>query len=104
MLFIAVLTGLMLFGTSEVRSRPASVQDHQPSSCGTLQLPSTLPPSRPAQSTMVQNVSVCVYLVLISFIIFAGASQVDQANYTPFAPFGIDVSPSQGGPRVWEAE
>ena len=33
-----------------------------------------------------------VYLILISFIIFGGASQVDKTNYTPFAPFGITVS------------
>ena len=43
-LFIGLLTGLMLLGTSD--------------------------------STYVQNASVCVYLCLIAFIIFTGASQV----------------------------
>ena len=43
-LFIALLTGLMLLGTSE--------------------------------STYVQNASVTIYLCLISFIVFGGASQV----------------------------
>ncbi|KAG1661746.1 hypothetical protein FOA52_004805 [Chlamydomonas sp. UWO 241] len=56
-LFLAVLTGVLLLGTS--------------------------------QSTLVQNCSVAVYLVLIAFIIFAGASQVDNSNYTPFTPYGI---------------
>ncbi len=42
---------------------------------------------------MVQNISVMIYLVLIAFIIFAGAALVQNSNYTPFAPMGIDVSP-----------
>ncbi|GAX82912.1 hypothetical protein CEUSTIGMA_g10338.t1 [Chlamydomonas eustigma] len=57
LVFVAVLTGSMLFGTAE--------------------------------STRVQNVSMVIYLLLISFIVFAGASQVNEANYSPFAPFGI---------------
>ena len=48
-----------------------------------------------SEGTMMQNCSMAVYLVLISFIIFGGASQVDQANYTPYAPFGINVSKAQ---------
>jgi hypothetical protein len=43
------------------------------------------------QSTLVQNISVLIYLVLILFIIVAGATQVDNSNYVPFAPYGIDV-------------
>ena len=47
-LFIALLTGLMLLGTSE--------------------------------STYVQNASVTIYLCLIAFIVFGGASQVRTAT------------------------
>ena len=48
-----------------------------------------------SEGTIMQNCSMAVYLVLISFIIFGGASQVDQANYTPYAPFGINVSEAE---------
>jgi len=43
-----------------------------------------------SESTLVQNISVLIYLVLILFIIVAGATQVDNSNYVPFAPYGID--------------
>lgn len=58
----------------------------------TRHLPVLSTHSSTRQSALVQNISVLVYLVLICFIIFTGASQVDTSNYTPYAPFGADVS------------
>ena len=42
-----------------------------------------------SESTMVQNISMGVYLVLILFIIIAGATQVNKRNYSPYFPYGV---------------
>ena len=44
------------------------------------------------ESAIIQNISMGVYLSLICFVVICGATQVDNTNYTPFAPNGASVS------------
>ena len=67
---------------------------------GTGHLPFLSTHSSTLQSALVQNISVLVYLLIICFIIFTGASQVDTSNYIPYAPFGADVSAWAGTGRL----
>jgi APA family basic amino acid/polyamine antiporter len=41
-----------------------------------------------SEGTLAQNISMGVYLILISFIVIAGGAQVNNENFAPYFPYG----------------